>query len=124
MPECSTAPTPSSTATTPTRPGWPGQGAGDPDGGRRRRLADLRSAPAWFAVHPAEEAGRAELDLVCDDVAATVTALQAEGTEAARLVTDQSWGADYHDSPGGGQPGQVLEVERIDLASAVGGTGW
>jgi hypothetical protein len=30
--------------------------------------------PAELAVHPAEEGGRAELYLVCDDVAATVAA--------------------------------------------------
>jgi hypothetical protein len=35
--------------------------------------------PAELAVHPAEEAGRAELYLMTDDLAATVTALQARG---------------------------------------------
>jgi hypothetical protein len=32
--------------------------------------------PAEIAVHPAEEGGRVVLYLLCDDVAATVTALQ------------------------------------------------
>ena len=48
--------------------------------------------PAELAVHPAEEGGRAELYLLCDDVAATVAALQAEGIEVTRPVSDQGWG--------------------------------
>jgi hypothetical protein len=48
--------------------------------------------PAELAVHPAEGGGRAELYLLCDDVAATVAALQAEGIEIARPVSDQGWG--------------------------------
>jgi hypothetical protein len=48
--------------------------------------------PAEIAVHPADEGGRAELYLMCDDVAATVTALRAKGFEAARPVSDQGWG--------------------------------
>jgi len=35
--------------------------------------------PAELAVHPAEAGGRAELYLLCDDVAATVAALQGRG---------------------------------------------
>jgi hypothetical protein len=42
--------------------------------------------PAELAVHPAEEGGRAELYLLCDDVTATVAALQAEGIEPTRLT--------------------------------------
>jgi hypothetical protein len=39
--------------------------------------------PAELAVHPAtEEGGRAELYLLCDDVAATVAALQARGSRS------------------------------------------
>jgi hypothetical protein len=48
--------------------------------------------PAEIAVHPAGEGGRAELYLMCDDVAATVTALEAKGFQAARPVSDQGWG--------------------------------
>jgi hypothetical protein len=47
--------------------------------------------PAEIAVHPADEGGRAELYLMCDDVAITVTALQAEGIET-RPISDQGWG--------------------------------
>ena len=35
--------------------------------------------PAELAVHPAEEGSRAELYLLCDDVAATMAALQGRG---------------------------------------------
>jgi hypothetical protein len=48
--------------------------------------------PAEIAVHPAEAGGRAELYLLCDDVAATVDALRAEGIEVARPISDQGWG--------------------------------
>jgi hypothetical protein len=48
--------------------------------------------PAELAVHPAGEGGRTELYLLCDDVAATVAALQTEGIEVTRPVTDQGWG--------------------------------
>jgi len=48
--------------------------------------------PAELAVHPAERGGRAELYFMTDDVAATVAALQAEGVEIARPISDQGWG--------------------------------
>jgi catechol 2,3-dioxygenase-like lactoylglutathione lyase family enzyme len=48
--------------------------------------------PAELAVHPAEEGSGAELYLLCDDVAATVAALRAEGVEVARPISDQGWG--------------------------------
>jgi hypothetical protein len=47
--------------------------------------------PAELAVRPATDAGRAELYLMTDDVAATVAALQAEGIEVTRSGTDQGW---------------------------------
>jgi hypothetical protein len=48
--------------------------------------------PAEIAVHPAEAGGRAELYLLTDDVAATVTALQAEGIQVTRPISDQGGG--------------------------------
>jgi hypothetical protein len=48
--------------------------------------------PAEIAVHPADEGGRTELYLLCDDVAATIDALRASGIEVTRPVTDQGWG--------------------------------
>jgi hypothetical protein len=66
----------SSTATTPRRPErpWPRRlGARSVDAGGGWLIFAL--PPAEIAVHPAEEGGRAELYLLCDDVAATVAAL-------------------------------------------------
>ena len=48
--------------------------------------------PAEVAVHPAEQGGRAELYLMCEDVAATVAELQAKGFQTAWPVSDQGWG--------------------------------
>ena len=48
--------------------------------------------PAELAVHPSDEAGRAQLYLMTDDLTATVTALQAQGIEIARPISDQGWG--------------------------------
>ena len=48
--------------------------------------------PAELAVHPAEVGGRAELYLMTDDVAAAVAALQDEGIEVTRPISDQGWG--------------------------------
>ena len=44
--------------------------------------------PAKLAVHPAKQGGPAEMYLMTDDVAA----LQAEGIEVTRPISDQSWG--------------------------------
>jgi uncharacterized glyoxalase superfamily protein PhnB len=52
----------------------------------------LALPPAEVAVHPATEGGRVELYLMTDDVAATLAALQAEGVEIARPISDQGWG--------------------------------
>ena len=48
--------------------------------------------PAEIAVHPATDGGRAELYLMTDDLTATVAALQVEGIEIARQISDQGWG--------------------------------
>jgi hypothetical protein len=52
----------------------------------------LALPPAEIAVHPASEGGRVELYLLCDDVAATVAALRAEGVEVAGEISDRGWG--------------------------------
>jgi hypothetical protein len=44
--------------------------------------------PAKLAIHPAERGGRAELYLMTDDVTAAVAALQAEGIEVTRPISD------------------------------------
>ena len=48
--------------------------------------------PAELAVHPADEGGRHELYLMCDDIGVTLAELKAKGVEVARDVTDQRWG--------------------------------
>jgi catechol 2,3-dioxygenase-like lactoylglutathione lyase family enzyme len=48
--------------------------------------------PAELAAHPATAAGRHELYLTCDDVHATVAALEAKGVEVVRPVSDVGWG--------------------------------
>ena len=45
--------------------------------------------PAELAAHPADEDGRHELYLMCDDVHATVAELQAKGVDIARPVSDE-----------------------------------
>ena len=47
--------------------------------------------PAELAVHPAESP-RHEIYLLCDDLDATVAALEAKGVRLAQPITEQSWG--------------------------------
>jgi catechol 2,3-dioxygenase-like lactoylglutathione lyase family enzyme len=49
--------------------------------------------PAELAAHPsAEEPGRHELHLMCDDIEATVADLEGKGVEFTGPVSDQGWG--------------------------------
>lgn len=48
--------------------------------------------PAELAVHPADDEGRHELYLMCDDIYATLAELRGKGIEAACEVSDQGWG--------------------------------
>lgn len=48
--------------------------------------------PAELAVHPAEDAGRHELYLMCDDIEATLAELRSKGVPVARDISDQGWG--------------------------------
>ena len=48
--------------------------------------------PAELAVHPAADAGRHELYLMCDDIQATLAELRGREVEVARDVSDQGWG--------------------------------
>ena len=52
----------------------------------------FRSPPAELAVHPAAEAGRHELYLMCDDLEATMADLSGKGVEFTGGVTDAGWG--------------------------------
>jgi catechol 2,3-dioxygenase-like lactoylglutathione lyase family enzyme len=62
--------------------------------------------PAELAAHPAEEDGRHELYLMCDDVHATVAELEGKGVEFSRPVTDEGFGLmTAIKLPGGGELG-------------------
>ena len=54
----------------------------------------FRLPPAEVGVHPAgtPDAGRHELYLMCDDVAATVEELTAKGAEFVADISDQGFG--------------------------------
>lgn len=61
--------------------------------------------PAEAAFHPAEENGRHEIYLMCDDVAATIAQLEARGV-ACDAVSNQGWGMLTQITlPGGGKLG-------------------
>jgi hypothetical protein len=48
--------------------------------------------PAEIAVHPAKDSGRHELFLMCEDIHATMAALERRGIGTAGGVTEESWG--------------------------------
>ena len=48
--------------------------------------------PAELAAHPAEEDGRHELYLMCDDIRATVAELKAKGVEVSNEISDEGFG--------------------------------
>ena len=62
--------------------------------------------PAELAAHPADEGGRHELYLMCDDIEATVATLEGKGVELARPVGDEGFGLmTAIRLPGGGELG-------------------
>jgi catechol 2,3-dioxygenase-like lactoylglutathione lyase family enzyme len=65
----------------------------------------FRLAPAELAIHPAQDNGRHELYLMCDDVDATARDLQSKGI-VCQPITDQGWGLlTSFTLPGGGAVG-------------------
>ena len=65
----------------------------------------FRLPPSEAAVHPSDENDRHELFLMCDDVEATVEALEARGVACEPLST-QGWGKSTRlRLPGGGMLG-------------------
>ena len=48
--------------------------------------------PAELAAHPAEEDGRHELYLMCDDIRATVAELKARRVEVSDEISDEGFG--------------------------------
>jgi hypothetical protein len=62
--------------------------------------------PAEIAAHPTDEDERHELYLMCDDIEATVSELEAKGVELAGPVSDQGFGRlTAIRLPGGGELG-------------------
>ena len=62
--------------------------------------------PAELAAHPADEGGRHELYLMCDEISETVAGLQAKGVEFTRPVSDEGFGLlTSLKLPGGGELG-------------------
>ena len=62
--------------------------------------------PAELAAHPAEQGGKHELYLMCDDVERTVEELEAKGIELAGPISDEGWGRlTAIKLPGGGELG-------------------
>jgi len=61
--------------------------------------------PAEIAVHPAEENGKHELYLMCDDLKAEIAALAAKGVKCSE-VHNERWGSvTMIGLPGGGKVG-------------------
>jgi hypothetical protein len=48
--------------------------------------------PAEIAVHPAKDSGRHELFLMCEDIQATMAALERRGVSTTGGVIEESWG--------------------------------
>jgi catechol 2,3-dioxygenase-like lactoylglutathione lyase family enzyme len=66
----------------------------------------FRLPPAEVAAHPAEDGGRHELYLMCDDVERTVARLEARGVEFTGPISDEGFGlVTAMKLPGGGELG-------------------
>ncbi len=74
--------------------------------------------PAEVAVHPAEDNGRHELYLMCDDLNAEIAALGAKGVRCSE-VHKERWGSiTMIQLPGGGQVGLYQPSHPIAIARA------
>jgi predicted enzyme related to lactoylglutathione lyase len=92
--------------------GWPSADAGD-------GWLIFALPPAELAVHPADESGRHELYLMCDDITATRQQLESRGVEFTEPVADQGWGLLTRlRIPGGGEIGLYEPRHASPLAAA------
>jgi catechol 2,3-dioxygenase-like lactoylglutathione lyase family enzyme len=72
--------------------------------------------PAEAAFHPAEENGRHELYLLCDDVKAEIAVLEAKGVACSKLH-EERWGSITKIKlPGGGELGLYQPKHPTALA--------
>jgi catechol 2,3-dioxygenase-like lactoylglutathione lyase family enzyme len=77
--------------------------------------------PAEVAVHPADQNGRHEIYLMCDDVEAVIGRLQAANVPT-RPVTEEAWGLlTAFTLPGGGEVGiyQPKHPTAIEAAAQI-----
>ena len=75
--------------------------------------------PAELAAHPAEQAGRHELYLMCDDIEATVAELRGRGVGFSRPVSDEGFGLmTAIELPGGGELGLYEPRHPTAIAGA------
>jgi len=76
--------------------------------------------PAEVACHPAEENGRHELYLMCDDLAAEMANLKSKGIECSE-IHEERWGSLTHlRLPGGGLLGLYQPKHTLALTRAAG----
>jgi predicted enzyme related to lactoylglutathione lyase len=68
--------------------GWPSVDAG-------RGWLIFKAPPAEVAVHPAEQDGRHELYLMCDNLDQTIEELHAKGVQT-RGISEERWGRLTH----------------------------
>jgi hypothetical protein len=74
--------------------------------------------PAELAAHPADEEGRHEIYLMCDDVRATVAELEGRGVAFTRPITDEGFGLlTALKLPGGGELGLYEPRHPTPLAA-------
>ncbi len=75
--------------------------------------------PAELAAHPSDSEERHELYLMCDDIDATVSELEAKGVEFAGAVSDEGYGRmTAIRLPGGGELGIYEPRHPVPTASA------
>jgi glyoxalase/bleomycin resistance protein/dioxygenase superfamily protein len=78
--------------------------------------------PAELAAHPADQAGRHELYLMCDDVHATVAELEGKGVEFSHPISDEGFGLlTTIKLPGGGELGLYEPKHSSPLGEGISG---
>ena len=78
--------------------------------------------PTELAAHPADQAGRHELYLMCDDIHATVAELEGKGVEFGRSISDEGFGLlTAIKLPGGGELGLYEPKHASPVGDGVSG---
>lgn len=80
--------------------------------------------PGEVAAHPTDDRTSTEMYLMCDDIAKTLSELQAKGVKVLRSVVDQGWGlAAGIEVPGYGEMGLYEPRHPTAIASPKGTRG-